>query len=152
MQSRNSTTDTSIDKWTWEWWQWRGIPHSPKLQHYWKLTLRLLSVISRIHVAGGGLTPLQRWSWCILQPQPTQLGKNFASQIRNKVCSVSMIEHIYECSYNVDILLTLLGDSQFLVYGIIGTRVIPTISQILSTIYKYRKLYIYIYIYIYEDH
>ena len=44
--------------------------HSPKLQHHWKLTLRLFSVISRTLI-GGGLTPLQRYSRCILQPQPT---------------------------------------------------------------------------------
>ena len=51
-----------IPKWTGEQWQWRGTPHSPKLQHYWNLTNRLFSVISRI-LCGGGQ--------CILQPQPT---------------------------------------------------------------------------------
>ena len=34
-----------------EWWQWRGTPHSPKLQHYWDLTIRSFSVISSILVA-----------------------------------------------------------------------------------------------------
>ena len=34
-------------EWTLERWQWRGTLHSPKLQHYWNLTLRLFSVISR---------------------------------------------------------------------------------------------------------
>ena len=47
------------------------IPHSPKLHHCWNLTIRLFSVISRTLVGGGGLTPLQRSSRCILQPQPT---------------------------------------------------------------------------------
>ena len=28
-----------------EQWQLRGTPHSPKLQHYWNLTIRLFSVI-----------------------------------------------------------------------------------------------------------
>ena len=37
----------SEPEWTWEWWLWRGTPHSPKLQHYWNLTIRLFSVISR---------------------------------------------------------------------------------------------------------
>ena len=31
---------------TWEWWQWRGTLHSPKLQHYWSLLIRLFSVIT----------------------------------------------------------------------------------------------------------
>ena len=30
-----------------EWWQWRGTPHSPKLHHYWNITIRLFNVISR---------------------------------------------------------------------------------------------------------
>ena len=34
------------------------------------LTIGLFSVISWTLI-GGGLTPLQRFSWCILQPQPT---------------------------------------------------------------------------------
>ena len=40
-------------EWTWE--QWRGTPHSPKLQHCWNLTIRLFSVISRTLVRGGTL-------------------------------------------------------------------------------------------------
>ena len=31
---------------TWERWQWRSTLHSPKLQHYWNLNIRLSSVIS----------------------------------------------------------------------------------------------------------
>ena len=37
----------SRPKWTWEQWQWSSTPHSPKLQHYWNLNIRLFSVISR---------------------------------------------------------------------------------------------------------
>ena len=45
-------------EWTWEWWQWRGALHFPKLIHYWNLTIRLFSVISRTLVeAGGGSYP-----------------------------------------------------------------------------------------------
>ena len=33
-------------EWIWEQWQWRGTPHSPKLQHYWNPTIRLFSIIS----------------------------------------------------------------------------------------------------------
>ena len=29
---------------TWEQWQWRGTPHSPKPQLHWNLTIRLFSV------------------------------------------------------------------------------------------------------------
>ena len=47
----------------------KGSSTFPKPQHHWKLTIRLSSVISRILI--GGLTSLQRCSWCILQPQPT---------------------------------------------------------------------------------
>ena len=36
-----------LPEWAWERWQWRGTPHSPKLQRYWSLTIRLFSVISR---------------------------------------------------------------------------------------------------------
>ena len=34
-------------EWTWEPWQWRGTPHSPKLQYYLNLTISLFSVISK---------------------------------------------------------------------------------------------------------
>ena len=39
-------------EWTWERWQWRGTQHFPKLQHYWNLIIRLLSVISRTLTEG----------------------------------------------------------------------------------------------------
>ena len=55
----------SGSEWTWEQWQWRGTWHSPNLQG-WHLTIRWFSVISRTLI-GGGLTPLQRCSQCILQ-------------------------------------------------------------------------------------
>ena len=34
-------------------WQWRGTLYSPKLQHYWNLTIRLFSIISRTLVGVG---------------------------------------------------------------------------------------------------
>ena len=45
--------------------------HSPKLQHYWILKIRLFRIISRT-LLDRGFTPLQRCSQCILQPQPTR--------------------------------------------------------------------------------
>ena len=42
------------------------------LQHYWSLSIRLFSVISRTLV-GGSLAPLQKCSLHILYPQPTGL-------------------------------------------------------------------------------
>ena len=60
-----------LPEWTWEQWQWKGTSHSSKFKHYRNLTIRLFSVISRTLVEGGGLTSLQRSSWCILQSQPT---------------------------------------------------------------------------------
>ena len=52
----------------------RCTSHSPKLQHFWSLTVRWFSVESRTLV-GGSLTPLLRSSRCILQPQPTGLSR-----------------------------------------------------------------------------
>ena len=56
-------------EWTWEWWQWRGIPHSRKLQHCWNLTIRLFSVMSRtliVVVGGWWVLPLCREAdWAI---------------------------------------------------------------------------------------
>ena len=56
-------------EWTWDRWQWRGTPHSPKLQHYCSLTIRLLNIISRTLVEGP-LTPLPRFNRCFLKAQP----------------------------------------------------------------------------------
>ena len=47
-----------------------GTPHSPKLQHYWNLPIRLFSVIHPGHSLEEGLTLLQRCSRYILQPKP----------------------------------------------------------------------------------
>ena len=41
--------------WTWEGWQWKGTLHSPNLQDYWSLTIRLFRVISRTLVVVGVL-------------------------------------------------------------------------------------------------
>ena len=71
---RSLSGATSGPQWTWEWWHWRSILHSPKLRHYWNLTIRLFSVICRTLVGGEGLTPLQRTNRCILQSQPTGQG------------------------------------------------------------------------------
>ena len=40
------------------WWQWWVAQHSSKLQHYWSLTIRLFSAISRTFV--GEVLPLCR--------------------------------------------------------------------------------------------
>ena len=58
----------SSSEWTWERWQWKGTPHSTKLQHYYQIVECYIQDTCR----GGGLTPLQRCSRCILQP-PLQL-------------------------------------------------------------------------------
>ena len=42
----------SASKWTWEQWQWRGTPHSTKLQHNWSLTIRFL-VLQKEHSLEG---------------------------------------------------------------------------------------------------
>ena len=65
-------------EWTWERWQWRGTPHSPKLQHCWNLTIRLFSVISG-HSLGGESYPSEEmqlvystapvWYKCIMHCQ-----------------------------------------------------------------------------------
>ena len=52
----------SEPEWTWEQWQWRGTPHSPKLQHCWNLTIRLFSVISRTLVGGGSYPSAEKQS------------------------------------------------------------------------------------------
>ena len=57
--------------------QWRSTLHSPKLQHYWKLTIRLLSVISWTRV-GGCVLPLCSEAvgiFCSPSPPRSRLGK-----------------------------------------------------------------------------
>ena len=61
----------SRPEWTWEQWQWRGTPHSPKPQHYWNLTIRLFSVISRTRV--GEILPRCREVVSVFY-SPSQLG------------------------------------------------------------------------------
>ena len=85
-------------EWTRERWQWRGTPHSTKLQHCWNLTIRLFSVIPGHSL--GGLAPLQSCSHCILQPQSTvqaYCSVTFiwamplrCSNVENNVCSSQM--------------------------------------------------------------
>ena len=58
-----------------KWWQWRGTPHSPKLQHYWNLTIRLSSVISRTLI-GVGVLHLCRKAVSVFY-SPSWLGKHF---------------------------------------------------------------------------
>ena len=48
-------------EWTWKQWQWRGTPHSSKLQY----------LVSYPRHTLGGFTPLLRSSQCIIQPQLT---------------------------------------------------------------------------------
>ena len=65
-------------EWTWGRWQWRRTPHSPKLQHYWSMTIRLFDVIYRTLVTGvlplcrdtvGVLYSPCRLSWKELEEQ-----------------------------------------------------------------------------------
>ena len=88
-------------EWTWEGWQWRGTPHSPKLQQY---TIRLFSVISRTLVRRVLPPTLQICSRSI--PRPHQTGseeKCFANSfpqhsllsIYSKILSVSLYIYIY---------------------------------------------------------
>ena len=78
-----------------------------KLQHYWNLTIRLFSVISRtLIVCVGGLTPLQKCSQCILQPQPT--GQQDGATIYTARHSIQVLGKFFPLclvSLNVDILL-----------------------------------------------
>ena len=49
-----SGATTPGPEWAWEQSQWRSALHFSKLQHYWSLTIRLFSIISRKFVVGGG--------------------------------------------------------------------------------------------------
>ena len=81
-------------EWTWERWQWKGIPYSPKLQYYWSLTIRLFSVISTT-LAEGCFTPLQRCNRCILQPQPTGLATAKSNSLSFLSLSLSLFPSLY---------------------------------------------------------
>ena len=48
--------------WTWEQWHWRITLHSPKLQYYWNLTLRLFSVINKTLVVGWSYPSAEKQS------------------------------------------------------------------------------------------
>ena len=58
-------------EWTWELCQWRGTSHSPKLLHYWSLTIRLFNVISWTLV--GGILALCRDTSTVFY-SPSRLG------------------------------------------------------------------------------
>ena len=61
-----------VTEWTWKRWQWKGTLHSPKLQHYWNLTIRSF-------LFGGGILPLCRKAVGVFY-SPSQLDK---SDLRN---------------------------------------------------------------------
>ena len=62
----------SRPEWSWKWCQWRGTSHSPKLQHYLNLTIRLFSIISRTLIKR--VLPLCRKAVGVFY-SPIQLGK-----------------------------------------------------------------------------
>ena len=99
----------SGSKWTWERWQWSVTPHFPKLQHYWNPTIKLFSVIWR-SLFVGSLTPLQKSSWCILQPQP--IGLRFSVISRTDVEGV-----LLHCREAVSRLGKNSGGARSCVYG-----------------------------------
>ena len=53
----------------------KGTLHSPKLQHYWNLTIRLFSFIFRTHV-GGGVLPHCRGAVGVFY-SPSRLSKGY---------------------------------------------------------------------------
>ena len=73
--------------------------HSPKLQHYWSLTIRLFSVISRICV-WGGLILLQRCSQCILCLR--QMSWLTLNKLGYYVIVIYIITKEVECWYYVE--------------------------------------------------
>ena len=78
----------------------KGCPHSPKPQHHWNLTIRLFSVISRTLV-WWGLTPLQRCSRCILQPQPIKQSEEKGVIVKVLDCSLKLPELHLQSHYYV---------------------------------------------------
>ena len=77
----------SGSEWTGQWWQWKSIPHSSKLQHYWNLTIRLFSVISRTLVAG--VLPFCREAVGVFY-SPSQLDNNAERRTLNLSSSTDM--------------------------------------------------------------
>ena len=47
-------------EWAREQWQWKGTLHSPKLQRYWSITIRLFNVINRTLIRGGESYPFAK--------------------------------------------------------------------------------------------
>ena len=62
-------------EWTLERWQCSGTLYSPNLQHYWSLTIGLLTVISRTLV--GGVLPLCREVVSVFY-SPSRLGNIYS--------------------------------------------------------------------------
>ena len=129
--------------WTWEQWQWRGTLHSPKLQRYLNLTVRLFSVISRTLVAGVLQPPMQRSSRCILQSKPT--GQAFVMAQIAYVCKYTVPHIIYwahikkNANYNVQKYISKKGKFWFHFCCILKTP---------CEFLMQNPMYIYIYIYI----
>ena len=67
-------TGRSGPEWTWEQWQWRGT------LHYWNLTVRLFSVISR-KLIGEGFLLLCRDAVSVFY-SPSQLGKRGVKSLK----------------------------------------------------------------------
>ena len=67
------TTRGAEPEWTWEQWQWRGALYSPRPKHYWDLTIRLFSVITRTLI--GGVLSLYRGAVGVFYSLPSRLGK-----------------------------------------------------------------------------
>ena len=68
--------------------KWKGTLHSPKLQYYWNLTIRLFSVISRTLVRG--VLPLCREAVGVLY-SPSQMGKLFCSTLFTRLHTLKKI-------------------------------------------------------------
>ena len=66
-----------MPQWTKERWQWRSTPHSSKLQHYYSLTTRLFSVISRTLVLG--ILPFFRDAVRVFYSPRTLVGESYHS-------------------------------------------------------------------------
>ena len=74
----------------WEQWQWRGTLHSPKLKHYWNVTIRLFNVISRTLI-GGVLSPFAVGVFY----SPSQLGYENSYNYLQWIIIVSYLKSYY---------------------------------------------------------
>ena len=83
---------------TWEWGQWRGTKHSPKLQHYWNLTIRLCTCSG---VVGVFYSPNQLG--CLLKKKIFQYKTKFKINIflRRKYWNNLIAKYIYNIWYYV---------------------------------------------------